>query len=75
MTLGQDRVLDPDDGQIIRQGDPARDPARKSVEIMGLRFEFFVLRAWKAHFERKDRSVGVEIALPSRVSLTLSLKT
>ena len=37
MMIRQDQPPDPDDRQTILRGDPARNPAQKTVESMGLR--------------------------------------
>ncbi len=37
LMIRQDKPLDPDDRQMILRGDPARNPAEKTVEIMGLK--------------------------------------
>jgi hypothetical protein len=36
MMIRQDCAPDPDDRQMILRGDPARNPAQKTVESMGL---------------------------------------
>ena len=37
MRIRQDKLRDPDDRQMILRGDPARNPAQKTVESMGLK--------------------------------------